>query len=112
MTKQNKDVQELLRLIQENPELEIIPMVDTELLTDDWAWVRGWWGKAEVDEYWEDEAGERIYLRSRDEDEAMDEMMNRIYCAKREDNWSDAILEEKAREIIRWKKAIVVWIGP
>ena len=41
---------ELFRLIKENPELPIIPMVDGEVTRDPLGFWPGGWGKAQVDE--------------------------------------------------------------
>lgn len=48
---ERKNREELFKLIQENPELPIVPMVDGEIPGDDSGrWV-GAWGSAYIDEY-------------------------------------------------------------
>ncbi len=50
--KQNKLTAELLKLIQENPELPVVPMVAGEVVpNDEYGYWLGRWGKAKVDEY-------------------------------------------------------------
>ena len=47
--KKNRD--ELFRLMKENPDLPVIPMVDGEICSDDYAYYLGVWGPVSVDEY-------------------------------------------------------------
>lgn len=47
--KKNRD--ELFRLMKENPDLPVIPMVDGEICFDDYAYYLGVWGPVSVDEY-------------------------------------------------------------
>lgn len=47
----NKNTAELLKLMQENPDLPVIPMVNGEIPGDDCGWWLGSWGNACVDEY-------------------------------------------------------------
>lgn len=47
--RQNRD--ELLKLIRENPDLPIVPMVDAEIVGDDYGCYLGAWGPAYVDDY-------------------------------------------------------------
>ncbi|MGL6017020.1 MAG: hypothetical protein ACRCZU_13255 [Selenomonadaceae bacterium] len=53
LDKQKENVNSLLKLIAENPELRIVPMVDSEIVADDnhsrWS---GSWGISSVDEMW------------------------------------------------------------
>jgi len=115
--KNSKRLQELVQLMQENPELEVIPKVDTELLLDDdFAWMRGEFGRVEIDEYCE--RNENIYLRSQSEDSVMDDVMDDIFVSEgyKEGDYGNKITEEeleaKARKQIDWKKAIFVRIEP
>ena len=48
---QNERVQELFKLIQEHPELPIVPMVDADLVCDDGGRWLGSWGSAYIDKY-------------------------------------------------------------
>lgn len=48
----NEKITELLRLIKENPDLPILPMVDGEICAgDDYGYWSGSWGTARVDEF-------------------------------------------------------------
>lgn len=42
---------ELIRLIQENPDLPVVAMVDGELGGEEYCWYLGAWGSVEIDEY-------------------------------------------------------------
>jgi hypothetical protein len=59
------NTEELLRLVRDNPDLRIIPMVDTEVVYDDsyssWA---GAWGYAYIDDLYVDELNGSMKLRS------------------------------------------------
>ena len=48
--KEKKNRDELFRLMKENPELPIVPMVDSEICGGDFAYYMGVWGWAEIDE--------------------------------------------------------------
>lgn len=57
---------ELIRLIQEHPELPVIPMVGSDIVTDDnYAYWMGSWGRCEVTAYY---VGER-YVHFKDDDD-------------------------------------------
>jgi len=102
----------LLKLIAENPELEVVPMVDTECIFDDSysTWMAKW-GSADIDEYWCSD--ERVYFKSIDFDSLVEEFIDNNY----EDypTLSDEELEKLAKEKINahdWIKAISVNIVP
>jgi hypothetical protein len=71
----NEKINYLLKLIQENPDREIVPMVDTEVVGGDdhclWA---GSWGNAELCEYWE--GNERIYFKDNDFDDLVEKVLD------------------------------------
>ena len=47
--KKNRD--NLFRLMKENPDLPVVPMVDAEICGDDSGYWCGTWGQASIDEY-------------------------------------------------------------
>lgn len=105
---QKENVQSLLDLIKENPELKIVPMVDTEIVADDGysTWM-GSFGKAEIDYIWN--SGERIFFKSQDEEDLVQNILDEIPL-----EIDDAIAEITANDIVEkyeWEKVIVVWIG-
>ena len=103
---QQENINNLIKLAKENPNLEIIPMVDSEVVSsDDFNCWRGKWGKAEIDEiYCEDE---RIYFKSSDFEELVDE-----YIERYEGHLINEIeIEEWAEEQVKnlpWEKVITV----
>jgi len=100
MKKQQEKIKQLLQLINENPTLEIVPMVSTDcVLSDD---NRSWsasWGNAEIDEYYTND--ERIYFKSEDYEELLENL--------------DLESQEAAECIVdnyKWIKCISVRIEP
>lgn len=68
---QQENVNELIRLINENPKLRVLPIVNSEVVgSDDWESWLGKFGRAELDYIWQDE--ERIYFKSVDDEELID----------------------------------------
>ena len=108
--KQQENIKNLLQLIQENSELEIKPMVDSEIVADDchsyWC---GDWGKAKLDEYWVSD--DRIYLKDNDFEDLVQEFIDVNYedYPNLSDEELDKIAEEKVNSY-EWKKAIIVYI--
>lgn len=103
--KQNRD--ELFRLMRENPDLPVVPMVNGEIARDEdyWYWL-GAWGNAKIDEYII--AGTHVYFKSDDD----------IFAAL-EDCLTDEEFEalpETEKECrpyynaLPWTKAIIVYI--
>lgn len=102
---------ELLVLMMTNPELKILPMVQTECVnSDDCSYWAAEWGKSEIDEYLMSD--ERIYFKSVDYDELIQEYMDIIA-----EKYKLALTEEEIKEMVEvvvdnfeWIKAIVVHI--
>ena len=102
----HKSLRELLALMEENPDLPVIPQVDTGVVFDDvYDWVLADWGRVWIDEYVSHD--ERVYLRSEDEEELIEDWMYEIDPDGEE---TDEELEEIVRKRIKWKKAIFVKI--
>ncbi|RAU96797.1 hypothetical protein [Paenibacillus sp. YN15] len=105
---QQENVLELIRLIAENPELRILPMVDSEIVADEGycSWV-GCFGEAQVDEVFS--KGERLYIRSDDEEGLIEEVYDNL-----DGPITDEEAEETAKEIVsgyEWEKVILVRIA-
>ena len=102
---QQENIKKLIELVQENPDLRIVPMVDTEcVLGDDFSYWIANWGKAEIDEIWSYEGGETLYSKSNSYDILVEESMD-----------NNDIGEEEAKEIVSaydWEKVITVSIQP
>jgi hypothetical protein len=109
-----KNVEKLMTLIKENPELPIVPMVSAELFADDYGWWLGGWGSAEI-EYMANGADykflneEEIYFESQGKHEQ--EIIDHIFDEFPELNEHD--VQEKYKDKsdeIKWKKVIVARI--
>ena len=110
--------EELFKLIKENPELPIVPMVDNELCGDDYSYYMGEWGNASLDEYLVTD--ERVYFKSGDYDELVEKVVEEQF----EQFWDvhnpsyqhkpDEELNLMGKEIVdnnEWIKCITVKIG-
>ena len=99
---------ELFKLMQENPDLPVVPMVDGEIPGDDCGYWQGAWGFARVDEYLIIHYQERLVFKS--DDYIFDFLEH--YLTKDEFNTLPED-EDKCKEIynkLPWIKAIVVYI--
>jgi len=68
----------LFDLMRENPELPIVPMVDSEVVaSDDYDWWLGKWGRAEVTEYYLGESG--VHFKYDDEEDVLTDMFGCNY---------------------------------
>jgi len=97
---------ELIKLIQENPELPIVPMVDGSIAEDDCRYWLGAWGKVEVDEYIV--TSEMVIFKSEDD------VFIALQYAMPEEYESLPDTESECRpyyEALPWQKAIIVYIN-
>lgn len=105
-----KNTAELLRLVKENPDLPVVPMVDGGIAWDDSGYFMAAFGAAEVDEYIIAKADDRIYFKS--DDDVFDVLEHVL-----SDEEFDALpqSEEECRpyfDKLPWTKAIIVYIDP
>lgn len=105
--------EELLNLIRENPELPVIPLVDTDVVADDcYSWWLGQWGYAKVTEYY---IG-RDHIHIKDEDDEEDVLVDmegcKYSCTQDGRDVYDLSDEEwdALYKSIPWTRAIVVRI--
>jgi hypothetical protein len=108
--KQQENIKHLLKLIEENPTLEILPMVATEcVFSDDFGYWMAEWGEARIDEYYL--GNERVYSKSNDFDSLVDAFMNDNYgdYPDLSDEEFQKLAEEKVNNY-EWTKAIIVRI--
>ncbi|MGM0337693.1 hypothetical protein [Enterococcus sp. AZ007] len=105
---QKENVKTLLDLIKENPDLPIVPMVESEVVAgDDYTTWLGSFGKAEIDHIWDN--GEQIYFYSHDFEELVQNVLDEIPAAV-----DDKIADKTATDAVdkyKWEKSIVVQIG-
>lgn len=111
----NKNLEQFIDLVKENPDLEVICMVDHEIVpSDDYGRYMAGIGKSEVDDYYHKD--ERIYFKSSDLDEIEEDFENNIYSLFYDTK--GPLTEEEERELkyqvckamkrIPWKKAIIL----
>ena len=105
-------IEELLKLMQENPDLPIIPMVGTEIVADDSCsyWI-GSWGRCELTEYYI--GREHVHFKDDDFEDVLTDMVGCKYgeTKDRKDIWD--LSHEEWYELfasLPWVKAIVVYI--
>ena len=108
--KQQENIKNLLKLISENPDLEILPMVDSECVqSDDYSSWMSAWGNARVDYYYCSD--ERIYFKYHD----FEELVEKFIDDNCEEDFADEEFEKIAEskvEAYEWVKAIIVNINP
>lgn len=112
---QNEYTKELLQLVRENPDLPILPMVDSEIVAEDgYNWWLGSFGHSSIDEFVCTEYhGDNRYFRKEEQDLIEEYIAEDVIDCEGE-NLSDEEIEKRAHEIaeaLPWKKAILVWIG-
>lgn len=99
---------ELLKLVQENPDLPIVPLVDYEVCFEDYGYWQGSFGRAKVNEYVHFD--DRFYTR--DYQDIIEDKLSDTLCDDYPDMPDDEffkMIHEKA-EALPWKKAIIVYI--
>lgn len=113
--KMDKNLEQFIDLVKQNPDLEVICMVDQEIVPcDDYARYMADIGKSSVDEYYLKD--ERIYLKSDDLEEIEEDLENNIYHEFYDTK--EPLIEEEEQELkyevykamkkIPWKKAIIL----
>lgn len=112
MENANKQTAELIKLIKENPELPVVPMVNNEICMGDYGYWLGSFGSAQVDEFVCIEMYGDSKFRFKNEQDEIEEYFAEKILDENED-LSDEEVEEIAHEraeALPWKKAIVVFI--
>lgn len=107
-------IENLLTLIKENPDLRIVPMVDADIIGEDFGWYMGVWGSAMID-YFVHGADtdflteERVYFYENDRDDVEEEIEEAIYAnlpTVSEDDLQQEVKKEMKE--IKWEKVIAV----
>lgn len=100
----NENVQKLLELIKEHPDLPIVPMVDSEVVADDYCsyWM-GHWGHCQVSEYLLGE--ERIWFKDADPEDVISDVKGYEFWENLPDEKVDAEFDA-----LGWIKCIAVYI--
>ena len=104
--KQNRE--ELFHLMQENPDLPVVPMVDGEIAGDDCRYWMASWGASRVDEYLICERAERVAFKS--EDDVFDVLEDYLSYEEFEALPENESACRPTYDALPWRKAIIVYI--
>lgn len=102
---------DLIKLIKENPDLPIIPVVDSEVVADDYGYWMGKWGRCEVTEYYN--GREYFHFKDDDEENVLNDMVGCKYSHDSQGRDIYDLSDEEWHnlfESLPWIKAIVVYI--
>lgn len=102
---------DLLELIKQNPDLPVVPMVDSEVVADDFGYWLGKWGRCEVTEYYNGRG--RIHFRDDDEEFVLVDMEGCKYSHTKDGRDVYDLSDDEWKELyesLPWIKAIVVYI--
>lgn len=103
----NKNIENLLELIEKNPDLPIIPFVDSEVVADDtYTWWMADFGIVEITEYVMGSDGQ-VYEKEEEPEEPKDDVLFDFYPDY--EDWSDEKIEETYKNL-PWEKCIAVHI--
>lgn len=107
---QQENIKELLKLIEENPNLPIVPKVDSDIVADaGYAYWLGGFGLAEIDRYYQTD--EKVYFENYDREELVEEEWDDIAETNPTITNEFAEIEaEKAVDKLEWVKCIAVSI--
>lgn len=104
--KERKNLEELFKLMRENPDLPVVPMVDGEIPGDDCGYWMGAWGTAKLDEYLV--ASDRVIFKS---DDDVFDTLERFLSDDEFYRLPDVESEcQKFYDALPWEKAIIVYI--
>ena len=104
--KERENREELFKLMRENPDLPVMPMVDGEIPGDDCGYWLGAWGTAQLDEYLV--ASDRVIFKS---DDDVFDTLERFLSDDEFYRLPDVESEcRKIYDALPWEKAIIVYI--
>lgn len=105
--RERKNRNELFRLMKENPDLPVVPMVDAEICGEDSGHWIGSWGYVLVDEYLACED----YIAFKSDDDVFD-VLERYFTYEEFEKLPESESEcRKYYNALPWEKAIIVYIG-
>lgn len=105
----NENTKELLRLIEQNPDLPVVPMVDEEIVSGDYGFYLGAFGSASVDEYIISPRDDVLF---KSDDDVFDTLER---CLTDEEFEALPEAESECRayyDALPWRKAIIVYVVP
>ena len=106
------NIEQLLQLIRDNPDLPVVPMVDSEIVADDCyqTWI-GKWGRSKVTDYYS--GREYIHFKDDDIENVLRDLDGCKYCCDSQgrdiydlsdDEW------KRLYESLPWVRCIAVYI--
>lgn len=99
----DKSTEELLKLMQEYPELPVIPMVDSDVAAG-YAWNIGRLEEVEIEEYLI--ADGNVYTKSADDiQEVLEAVYGSLKAGRMEDEEAERVYQQ-----LPWQKAIMLYI--
>ena len=105
------NIEKLLELVKENPDLPIVPMVDGEIAADDCGYWMGKWGDCKIEEYYLGE--EKLHFKDDDEENVLCDMVGCRCCCTLDGKDIYDLSDDEWKELyqdIPWIKCIVVYI--
>lgn len=103
--KERNNRNEFFKLMQENPDLPVIPMVDYEIVCGDYGRWLGSWGSSYIGQYLLGE--DRVYFREDDDPSEVEHVLLEKYGENYYLNMT-VVQEAEAYADLPWKKAIIV----
>lgn len=105
------DSNKLIKLIQDNPDLPVVPMVDSEVVADDGGYWMGKWGHCKVTEYYL--GRERVHFRDDDEEDVLGDLVGCKYSCDPQGRDIYELSDEewdKLYKSVPWVKCIAVYV--
>ena len=102
---------EIIKLIEEHPELPVVPMVNWEVVADSYGYWLGKWGRCELSEYYK--GREYIHFKDDDEENVLNDMVGCRYGHDKDGRDIYELSDEEWNALyqsIPWIKCIVVYI--
>lgn len=103
-TRNRQHAEKLTKLMTEYPDYPVMVMIDTDDITNDYAWMAGYMYEPSLEEVVVGH-DEKYYSK---EHESYDDCYN--YYGDKADDWTDEELEQRA-SVIPWEKVIAIYVG-
>ena len=100
--------EDLIKIVKENPNLDIVVMASTDDLTDEYGYLLLEKIKVEVADIYNSPSNDHIYFDKEDVVEELREFLASEEYIDMSDEEYDKMCEEKAKDYY-YKKAIVIW---
>lgn len=106
----DKAISELIQLVKDNPELEVVPMVDSDIIDDYWGMYKARFTVAKIDEYVISPCINTVIFKS---DNDVFGTLEEYFCGADYIELPDSLNEcRPIYDNLPWKRAIIVYIKP